>query len=76
MVTQTEQEGTSLVNVAESYATTVWRQLCPDASGPPIWIQRRLVPDDSFNRLALVTFTKTAPLSYRSLSGPRSLPTS
>ncbi|MGP3920550.1 hypothetical protein [Nonomuraea sp. 10N515B] len=61
VATQTDQEGTSLVNAAETYAAEVWRRHCPDESEPPIWIERQLLGDSTFNRFALVTFTLTGP---------------
>ncbi|MFD9931419.1 hypothetical protein ACFWZK_35455 [[Kitasatospora] papulosa] len=39
VVTQTPDEGTSLTNAAERYASRVWELHAPDAPEPPIWIQ-------------------------------------
>jgi len=67
VVTQTDREGASLVNAAESYAAAVWQQVCPDQSEPPIWIQRQLLSSGNHDRFALVTFAQATPFT---LSGP------
>ncbi|MEV0149996.1 MULTISPECIES: hypothetical protein [unclassified Nonomuraea] len=61
VATQTDQEGPSLVNAAEDYAAAAWRRLCPNEIEPPIWIQRQLLSSGSFDRFALVTFSRTGP---------------
>ena len=49
VVTQTDAEGTSLVNGAERFVEAVWSAHCPDDLQPPLWITRHLVhvKDDS-----------------------------
>ncbi|MDX3186606.1 hypothetical protein ABT248_31620 [Streptomyces sp. NPDC000971] len=46
VVTQTPDEGTSLTNAAEHYASRVWELHAPDEPEPPIWIQHYVEPDD------------------------------
>ncbi|GGZ05662.1 hypothetical protein CP967_00320 [Streptomyces nitrosporeus] len=44
VATQTYDEGTSLTNAAERYASRVWELYFPDAPQPPLWIQRQVDP--------------------------------
>jgi hypothetical protein len=65
VATQTDREGTSLANAAETYAGEVWRRQCPGESEPPIWIQRQLLPSGRFDRSFLVSFTPAGPFELR-----------
>ncbi|MEU9530474.1 hypothetical protein AB0D58_34600 [Streptomyces sp. NPDC048210] len=46
VVTQTPDEGTSLTNAAERYASRVWELHAPDEPEPPIWIQHYAEPGE------------------------------
>lgn len=39
-------EGMSLPNASETFASVVWRQYFPDDAEPPIWIERMLSDND------------------------------
>ncbi|NJP74982.1 hypothetical protein [Streptomyces sp. C1-2] len=55
---QTIDDGPSLINQAEPYASAVWRCHLPDDAEPPLWIQRQLnEPGDDESPFQLVTFT-------------------
>lgn len=56
IATQTDREGQSLTNAAETYAAAVWERHFPHEAEPPIWIQRQLLPSHSFDFFSLVTF--------------------
>ncbi|MEU1932493.1 hypothetical protein ABZ516_34750 [Streptomyces sp. NPDC019826] len=58
VVTQTPDEGTSLTNAAERYASRVWELHAPDDPEPPIWIQHYVEPDEqhSADEFDLVPF--------------------
>ncbi|MFF8617156.1 hypothetical protein [Streptomyces sp. NPDC015350] len=45
VATQTRNEGRSLTNGAECYASRVWEVHDPDATEPPIWIQHQVNDD-------------------------------
>ncbi|WP_217179857.1 hypothetical protein [Streptomyces sp. AC495_CC817] len=66
---QTIDDGPSLINRAEAYASAVWRCQRPDDAEPPLWIQRQLnEPDDDESPFQLVTFTVAG---HHQLTGPR-----
>jgi hypothetical protein len=67
VATQLMGEGASLINAAESCASSVWQQYLPDEAEPPIWIQRFL-PGSGSPRIAAVFFTVDA--ETRGLSRP------
>ncbi|MFF0205916.1 hypothetical protein [Streptomyces sp. NPDC005017] len=57
LAVQARENGPSLVNGAERYASTVWRCHLPDEAEPPLWIQRQLDNlDEETAPLQLVTF--------------------
>ncbi|MFF8952334.1 hypothetical protein ACF09I_26530 [Streptomyces sp. NPDC014940] len=57
LAVQTMENGPSLINGAEEYASAVWRCHRPDDVEPPLWIQRQLDDlDDETTPFQLVTF--------------------
>ncbi|KQZ12109.1 hypothetical protein ASD51_33620 [Streptomyces sp. Root55] len=46
VVTQTPDEGPSLTNAAERYASRVWELYAPDDPEPPIWVQHHVEAEE------------------------------
>lgn len=44
VVIQWAGEGVGLINEGERYAEAVWLRHCPAEPGPPVWIERLLLP--------------------------------
>ncbi|MFD4535653.1 hypothetical protein ACFWNL_18435 [Kitasatospora sp. NPDC058397] len=67
VVTQTMDEGASLMNAAERYAAAVWERLCPGEELPPLWVQRQLLgPSPALpEEFELVTFGEAEPYRLR-----------
>jgi hypothetical protein len=56
MATQTPDEGTSLTNGAERYASRAWEVHDADATEPPIWIQHQVHPGEDNDDYEMVPF--------------------
>ncbi|MFI6603822.1 hypothetical protein ACIBHX_46965 [Nonomuraea sp. NPDC050536] len=68
VATQTDSEGPSLVNRAETYVTAVWERHLTHEAEPPLWVQRQLLTLKDFDqRFELVTFACVGPFQ---LEGP------
>lgn len=61
VVIQRAGEGAGLINEGERYAESVWQRHCPAESGPPIWIERFLLPWRDHDDFTTVTFPVTGP---------------
>ena len=70
VVIQRAGEGAGLINEGERYAEAVWQRHGPAEPGPPLWIERFLLPSRDHDDFTIVTFPVTGP--YRlGPPGPR-----
>lgn len=61
VVIQRAGEGAGLINEGERYAEAVWQRHCPADPGPPVWIERFLLPSHDHDHFTTVTFPVTGP---------------
>jgi hypothetical protein len=61
VVIQRAGEGAGLINEGERYAEAAWQRHCPNEPGPPVWIERFLLPSHDHDEFTTVTFPVTGP---------------